>query len=314
MDSKTNTTNTTENLFQDSDNPAFKLCNLSVISNSNEMTTVYKQHFTSINNLQQYLLANPPVNTRCFPVQKSINQTEDFAGAKLPVAIGYLGCNYTQDLRNFISLKRTLDLKTIAKGEGRKTINSFVGGRPNVPAFIADSPKTMRRTERVVEKRFISILMNLAYDSSTTDAQILNRGIITLNLISLLESQNIRVNFSIFEMVKNEYEIFDCSIDLKTSGESLDLQKCYFPLCGKEFLRRILARVKESTPFKTNWSRGYGVVLPNDYIREVKEINDNQILISSPEAMGIKGLDLFEDAENFFKIINLDHYITIGQI
>lgn len=316
MNNDTLNTNPNDDIFTsegDGDNYIFTLNNLTITRPSlTEKTIIFRLHFTSIYNLQQYLMANPPVNEFSFPVQKSITQSSNFAGDSLEQSIIYLSGGYTQNLSNFISLKRSLDLKTISKGDGRKTINSFVGGRPNVPAFIADSPKTMRRTERVVEKKFINIIMNLAYTSSTTDMQILNRGIITLNLISLLESQNIGVNFSIFEMVQNEDEIFDCSIDLKTAGESLDLQKCYFPLCGKEFLRRILARVKESTPFKSNWSRGYGIVIDNDVTRQLKHISDNHILISSPEDMGIQGNDLYEDANNFFKTINLDKYVSIS--
>ncbi len=296
-------------LINEHNKPEYKLNHL--ITTPTEDGALYKLHFNSLSDLEMYLSANPPVNKKSFAEQKSLTLYKDFAGENLDTAIKYLVSGYTANLRQFISLKRSLDVHNIKKVEGRKTVNSFVGGRPNVPAFIADSPKTMRRTERVTQKQFISIAMNLAYPSSTTDAQILNRGIITMNLISLLENNNIGVQFTVFEMVRNGNEIFDCNIDLKKPGEVLDVQKCYFPLCGKEFLRRILVRVKESTPFKTNWFRGYGSVMSDEEIRKYKCVSDKQILISSPDKMGIEGKDLFEDANNFFEKIKLENYVDI---
>lgn len=297
-------------IIQENSNPDFALNHL-VLSQDEDEGLIYKLHFNSLSDMELYLSANPPVNKKSFAEQKSLTLYKDFAGEDLETSIKYLRGGYTANLKQFVTLKRTLDSRNIGKTIGRKTVNSFVGGRPNVPAFIADSPKTMRRTERVTEKQFITITMNLAYPSSTTDAQILNRGIIALNLISLLENNGIGVKFTIFEMVRNGNEIFDCNIDLKKMGEALDIQKCYFPLCGKEFLRRLLVRVKESTPFKTNWFRGYGSVMPEDTIRKLKCVSDKQILISSPDAMGIKGNDLFEDANNFFKAIELEKYVNI---
>lgn len=293
--------------------PEFALNHLTIYQDDDE-GAIYKLHFNTLSDLELYLSSNPPVNKKSFAEQKSLTLYKEFAGEDLDTSIGFLRGGYTANLRQFISLKRTLDARNIGKTVGRKTVNSFVGGRPNVPAFIADSPKTMRRTERVTEKQFVTITMNLAYPSSTTDAQILNRGIIVLNLISLLENNGIGVKFTIFEMVRNGNEIFDCNIDLKKMGETLDIQKCYFPLCGKEFLRRLLVRVKESTPFRTNWFRGYGSVMPDETIRKLKSLSDNQIFISSPEELGIKGDDLFEDANNFFKAINLERFVNINII
>lgn len=290
--------------------PEYALNHLTLIKDDDE-GTIYKLHFNTLNELEMYLSSDPPVNKKSFAEQKSLTLYKEFAGEDLKTAIRYLHGGYTANLQQFVSLKRTLDSRNITKTVGRKTINSFVGGRPNVPAFIADSPKTMRRTERVTEKRFVTINMNLAYPSSTTDAQILNRGIIVLNLISLLENNGIGVKFTIFEMVRNGNEIFDCNIDLKKAGETLDIQKCYFPLCGKEFLRRLLVRVKESTPFRSNWFRGYGSVMPDDTICKLKGLSDKQIFISSPEELGINGKDLFEDANNFFKAIDLERFVNI---
>lgn len=290
--------------------PELELNHLQIEKIDSEL--IYRIHFNSVSDLEMYLSANPPVNKKIFYEQKSLTLYKEFAGENLRTSLYYLRGGYSQNLEQFISLKRSLDAVNVIKTNGRKTINSFVGGRPNVPAYIADHPKTMRRTERVSEKPFVNIMMNLAYPSSTTDAQILNRGLITLNLISLLENNNVGVSFTVFEMVENESEIFDASVDLKKSGEVLDIQKCYFPICGKEFLRRILVRVKESTPFKTNWFRGYGSVMSEEKVRELKNLSSKHIFISDPAVMGITGKDLYEDAENFFNKINLEQYINVS--
>ena len=271
----------------------------------------YKLHFRSLTDLYSYLNSNPEVNNKAFPTQKSLTMQESFAGEPLDKAIEYLIGGYTKSYTEFMKMKKILDTGRRMKTAGRRSENAMVGSRPNVPGYVAGVPKTMKRLEKTTEKKFISVYMNLAYPGDTTDMQIINRGILAINLVNLLEENDIGVDFKVFEAVRTNNEIFKVEIELKKPGSILDVRKCYYPLCGKEFLRRIMVRLKESVPFKNNWGRGYGSLIPSYEIRELFDIGKNQIMILSPEEMHIKGKDIYEDAENFIDVLNLDKNVKI---
>ena len=156
---------------------------------------VFRMHFQSLNQLEMYLRANPKVNTSVFKSQKSIYMPEDFAGEPLDVAIDYCHGGYQKNLDMFMKLKKEIDSVNVKYSNNRKTVTSVVGSRPNVPAYVAGAPKTMYRMERVKEKKFVDIYMNIAFSGHTTEEQIRNRGILTLNLVNVLDiSQDIFKN------------------------------------------------------------------------------------------------------------------------
>lgn len=276
-----------------------------------EQIAIYKIRFSSLSQLHLFLTSDPGINNNTFYSRKSIHSTEDFAGEPLEKAIDYCLGGYEKDFSLFIRLKKDMDRVNAHHTHHRKSHPSVVGSRPNVPAYVANAPKSMYRMDRVKEKKFITIYMNLAYTGNTTDAQIRNRGILTLNLIKLLENNDYRVDFRVFETCCVENEIFAASIGLKKPGELLNVKKCYYPLCSKEFLRRILARIKESMPFQESWCMSYGLLLSDGLTRKVMDIPENAIVIQSPVAMGIQGHNIYEDADAFWKKINLSEEIDV---
>lgn len=272
---------------------------------------IYRMNFDSLFELEQYLLGNPKVNTGVFKSLKSEYLSEDFAGESLEKAIEYCHGGYRKGFDRFLLLKKKLDSVNVKKSHNRRTVSSVIGSRPNVVSFVAGVPKDMYRIERVKEKKFIDIYMNLAYSGETTDEQILNRGILTLNLISIFEGAGLGVNLYVFEASHLYDEVFITEIKLKKSGEITNVGKCYYPMCGKEFIRRVLARVKESMPFKEKWNIGYGTSLPEKLIRDILNIDSNAFLISTPEDMGIKGENVFEDADAFLEKLNLTDKVSV---
>lgn len=273
--------------------------------------SIYKMNFKSLSGLHLFLSSNPTVNTNIFYTQKSKEASVKFAGEPLEQAIQYLIGGYQKDFDMFVKLRREIDKVNIKYERGRKVKPSVVGSRPNVPAFIAGAPKTMYRVDRAKEKKFIDIYVNLAYTNNTTESQIRNRGIMILNLVKLLESHEYGVNLKVFEACMVGGEAFCASVGLKQSGELLNDKKCYYPMCGKEFLRRILTRLKESVPFKENWHMSYGQVLSERQTRIIMDIPDDSILINSPDEMGIKGEDIYADADAFLAKINLSKEISV---
>ncbi len=273
----------------------------------------YRIAFNSLTQLELFLASSPAVNKEIFPTQKSIVMPEDFAGAPLPEAIAYCHGGYEKGFKLFLKLKKDLENVNPRATKVRRSRPSVVGSRPHVPNFVAGTPKTMWRLESVEEKNFTDVYINLVYSGDTSEEQIRNRGILVLNMINLFEQNNIAVNLCAFEASMHKNEIFIADVRLKKPGEVLNVGKCYYPLCGREFVRRLLLRVKESIPFKEKWGIGYGVGLPPDMLKSLMGIGENKILIRSPDEMGIKGNDIFEDVDTFFKKLGLSDNIQIPQ-
>lgn len=272
---------------------------------------LYRMTFKSLTEFEVYLKSNPDINKRVFRQQMSLRANEAFAGDPLERAIQYCHGGYQKNFDQFLSLKRLMDSANVAYSHNRKTITSVVGSRPNVPAFIAGAPKTMYRLERVKEKKFIDIYMNLAYSGHTTEQQILNRGILTLNLVNLLESHGLGVNLRVFEACYVAKEVMAVEVVIKKPDEMLNMGKCYYPLCGKEFNRRLMLRVKESMPFNADWGISYGLMLDEQRTRKYLGIDKNKILIMSPSDMGITGKDIYADADAFISRLNLEDIVAL---
>lgn len=272
---------------------------------------VFDLFFESISAVELFLSSNPTVNRQVFTSQASINAAQSFAGPPLETAIGYCVSGYDEDYARFLELSGILRSADKVKVSSRCVEPSFVGHRPNVPAYIADAPKNMYRNRRLEAKKVINVFMQVTFDKSTTDTQILHRGILTLNLIRLLEENGYIVRFRVFEVCSVYDEIFKCEIVLKQTSEKLDPRKCYYPMCGKAFVRRVLIRIKESMPFRESWGMSYGIVAPEKYTRSIIDVGPNDIYIGTPKEMGIKGSDLYSDANAFLKAAGVSRQIRI---
>lgn len=271
----------------------------------------YNMYFDSISAVELFLKTNPPRNTEIFLTNKSETAGEEFAGPPLEDAIRYCVGGYDENYVQFMELSQQLQSVNRAQGEGRIVEPAFVGHRPNVPAYIADAPKCMYRIRRYAEKKAINVFMQVTYDKDTTEEQILHRGILALNLIRLLEMNGYIVQFRLFETSMVYNEAFICEVVLKRQSEKLEPRKCFYPMCGKGFVRRVLLRIKESVPFKENWHLSYGNVADEKSTRNMLNIGENDIYIGTPKEMGIKGKDMFEDANVFLEKLGLDDEIKI---
>ena len=94
----------------------------------------------------------------------------------------------------------------------------------------------------------------------------------------------------------------------------LDIKKCYFPLTGREFLRRILFRVLESMPVENNWSWGYGRTVEESSLRKLYNLKDSDYVISSPNEIGINGTDIYRDTARLIENLNLREEFDVPKI
>ena len=268
--------------------------------------TIYNMYFESISAVELFLKDDPPVNKDIFISQDSKTAPERFAGPPLETAIRYCVGGYEENYSQFLDMAQQLQNLNTKLCEERDIEPAFVGHRPNVPAYIADAPKCMYRRKRYVEKKVVNVFMQATYSSSTSERQILHRGILALNLIRLLEMNGYIVQFRLFEASCFYNEAFVCEVVLKRQGEKIDPRKCFYPMCGKGFVRRVLLRIKESIPFNENWHMGYGNVLDEKSARRLLNADPDDIYIDTPDECGIEGRNMYADANRFLKKLGLD--------
>ena len=186
-----------------------------------------------------------------------------------------------------------------------------VGYLPNIPRYLKGIPTSMYAYKKVEATKVLNIYMQIGYNCYQTKEQIINRGILTLNLINYLESNSIKVNFLLISASIQNNEIAMIKIPLKNTYEKLNLKKCYFPIVHPSFLRRLCFRAKELMPLTDEeWSRGYGRALgfkEVDDILEHESFNTDYIYISTPEELNIYGENLLDDLENFITSLNNDY-------
>ena len=110
-------------------------------------------------------------------------------------------------------------------------------------------------------------------------------------------------------------EIVNIEILLKKPTDAmLDLKKCYFPIAGPEFLRRILFRVLESMPVKNNWNYGYGRALEEEEFRKFFELKDSDLVVSTPNEIGICGDNMYSDTARLIDNLDLNQEFDVEKI
>ena len=284
------------------------------VNKQNNLVTIYKYNFSNLTDLYNYLRQNPEVNTHIFREQASLENNYDFGGEPLDAAIEYLRGGYEMDFEKF-----NIAIKDVRKFgyedlDSRKLEKTLHGGMYLAPLVAAGVPDCMVRYRQDSEPKHITIYFQLGYPCFTTTDQVFNRGIATINLIQALEAKGYMVDLKVFKLSFNVNEYLDITINLKNVDELLNISKCYYPFVGKEFLRRLLFRVLESTPVETNWNCGYGKTLQEEDIYNFYKLNKKDLIISDPSSMGITGENIYEDTATLFENLNLSKEFDLTEL
>lgn len=249
----------------------------------------------------------------------------DYWGYNLSSRTGGYKFTKTQSLEEAIDLCRFSDMHgydDLFKIEGsfdfdchnlnnkRKGTLKQYGYRPNIARNMVGHPMQMYHLERDHSRKFINIFFNCCTSCNTSQQIIFNKGIITLNLIKVLELLNYRVNLNFFELayVRNEWLLI--KVNIKKFDDKLDPNICYFPMTHPSFLRRILFAVQETNDYIYDWTFGYGCPAGIYESKEFLNISDNDIIIGGD--MGLSG-NLNTDVQTFIQQINLNRYLDNNQ-
>lgn len=278
--------------------------------------TVYNINFSNLTDLYDYLKSDPPINHNVFKEPESINGTSNFYGEPLNKAIEYCIDGYTKGFDTFLSANNELVNTCREISDNRKMVRSLYGGIPLSPLVAAGVPDSRIKYVRDESSVVRNFYFGLSYPASTNDQAIINRGLAVLHIIRALENRGELVNFKAFQLSHVKNEILEVELNLKKPGDLfLDVQKCYFPIKGKEFLRRVLFRVLESVPVEDSyWGQCYGLNFKSDKIREILNTKPTDVVIPAPSEMGITGEDLYEDTISTIKYLNLEKEFDIDKI
>ncbi len=182
--------------------------------------------------------------------------------------------------------------------------NFYVGYAPDVKAYLEGNPLSMLNKQNP-KRKHIDIYYNSAILGGVSTDEIYNRGAITLSLVEIFENMGFSVGLNIFTMSECDDQVHYAKFNLKRSGERLNIQKLYFPLCNPSFLRRLVFRLREETPDITYpWTDGYGKTSDDYTIRKIISLKENDIVICQPDEMGVSGHDIIDDANAMFDYIN----------
>lgn len=277
--------------------------------------TIYNVKFDNLADLYYYLKSNPRVNRFIFNEQASLNGSYEFAGDNLEKSIEYIVNGYNRGFNNFLVASERMQNATIDVSDNRSLRRGLYGGIPLAPLVAAEVPECMLKYDRQKEATIRNMYFSLSYPHYVEDKEIFNRGLATLYIVDALERKGDIVNFVARETAGCGYEIVNIEVVLKKPTDMmLDIKKCYFPLVGREFLRRLLFRVKESLPFEVDWSWGYGITLEEESLRNFFNLKDTDYVISTPNEIGIGGGDIYKDTARLIENLSLEEEFDVPKI
>lgn len=265
---------------------------------------IMEYDFDSITEFIDYI-ETQPTNSSVFTECHSKSGDYEFCKThSLEEAENFCKYGYHEEFDKILSLKHKLEKYIKMSKSKTRQYNYYVGYAPDVKAYLEGNPLSMLNRE-IPKRKHIDIYYNSAILGDVSNEQIFNRGAVTLCLVEILENMGFSVGLNIFTMSSFGDQVHYAKFKLKRSGERLNVQKLFFPLCNPSFLRRLVFRLREVTPdIEYYWSDGYGRTCNDRIIRKVIDLKNNDIVICQPEEMKVYGRDIVEDANNMFDYIN----------
>lgn len=267
---------------------------------------IMEYDFDSITAFLDYI-DSAPINSEIWGYRRLESETENYDFCKthsLEEAKELCKYGYHDNFEKLVELKNTLEKYIKLSRKQSRQYNFYVGYAPDVKAYLEGSPLSMLNRQ-YPKRKHIDVYFNAANIASVSSNMIFNRGAITLCIVEILENMGFSVDFNFFTMASKNDQVHYVKLNLKRSGERLNIQKSFFPLAHPSFLRRLIFRLMEQTPDITMaWISGYGITCDDYTIREVISLAENDIVICRPDEMGVQGYDIIDDANAMFDYIN----------
>lgn len=278
--------------------------------------TIYNIIFSSITDLYNYLKSDPSINKDVFKEISSIKNNSSFYGDSYSRSVEYLKGGYNKGFDNFLKSAEILREANLDYSDNRDLIKSIYGGIPLASLVASGIPECMLRYDRRKDAKVRNIYFSLSYSCGTVTEQVINRGLAMLYILDALEKNGDIINFKANEISFYDSEIVNIEVVLKKPGDAfLNLEKCYFPFVGKEFLRRLLFRVLECTPVQFyGWQSTYGRVMTVEQAKEFMGLKEGDLFIPEPKEIGITGDSIYEDSVKLINYLGLNTEFDVEKV
>ncbi|HJA42064.1 MAG TPA: hypothetical protein H9667_11245 [Firmicutes bacterium] len=274
----------------------------------------YDVYHYDFETLHQFLnqIQSAPVNRNVFPRSASHKDDTEWCGTRnFEEAVDLCQKGWSKDFEKLIRLKKRIDEKLLSPIPRSRQIADVVGYTPSVPEYLIGNPLNMWNQTQKQIPTFINVYLNLAYNCGTGRDEIFNRGIIVQSVVDALQDRGYSVRFKTFICVEEDDEVIFSTFNLKGEGEKLNIRKTYFPLCHPSFFRRLVFLLMETTPVVyRSWDNGYGHPSNSSTIKKIINPGPNDIVITQPSEIGIRGYDIDDDLESFLRHTNLQELLT----
>lgn len=274
---------------------------------------VFHYEFETSHQFLSYI-QTAPINEYVFNVTDLSSHTNDYSFTEtnsFDEAVKLCQKGWSGNFDKLVHLKKRIDEKLLQPNVQQRQIPDFVGYVPSVPDCLQGNPLNMWNHIDTRPPTFIDIFMNVSYLGDTKRSQIFNRGVIALCLVDALESRGYTVRFKTFACSTVDDEMIIDFHNLKDDGEKLNIKKAYFPLCHPSFLRRLVFRLRESTPVSDReWGYGYGRTASTRTIKKIIDTGPCGIIIAQPNEMGVYGHDIDSDLEAMLEFTNLQEILA----
>lgn len=266
------------------------------VKKENKMTQVI-ENFSSVDSFMNYIESTPHKNwsTRC-----SMKERGEWAGTyDYETAIKYATKGWPEGLKKVtekLGLNRTI-------GRAKTPVYDVFGERPEIGRFLSGVPDCMsRRVIRESSKRpIVDIVINASYSSNVSANTIMNYGAAIAIVIDELEDQGFSVGLHVG--AANAYgagdgNTYGALIEVKRSGERMDIDRLIFFTANPAFLRRfIFAYWETKYEGTTGFQYGYGRI---DEM-EVKNYPEDGIYFGMQDGQVNKSCGTVESAKRFIK-------------
>lgn len=218
---------------------------------------------------------------------------------------------WSEGFEKLVRLKKRIDEKVLSPIVKPRQVSDIVGYNPSVADWLQGNPLNMWNSAKKQIPIFINIYLNMAYNCGTDRDEIFNRGIVVQSIVDALQDRGYSVRFKTCICVEYDDEMIFAVFKLKGEGEKLNIRKTYFPLCHPSFFRRLVFRLMETTPVRyRGWESGYGHPTNSRDLREIINPGPNDIVITQPSEIGIRGYDIDDDLEAILEFTNLQEILA----
>jgi hypothetical protein len=148
------------------------------------------------------------------------------------------------------------EVKQVAKNE-----YNVYGYQASVPRYLQGLPTSMINKKKVVQKqKVVNLVRSIGFQAHENTDKIIEEAKKAVQIIQLVESRGYRVNLKVIWNTESYKKSAAMMVQLKHSGEKLNIAKLAFPLANPSMLRRIGFKWLEVAQGlqNTGYAGGYG--------------------------------------------------------